>query len=115
MAQGCIFCRIVEGESPARKVYEDEAVVAFHDIAPQAPVHVLVIPRKHIPSVLELEESDAPLVWAIHRAIREVAQRTGIAESGLRVVTNCGKDGHQTVFHLHYHVLGGRGLGWPPG
>jgi histidine triad (HIT) family protein len=115
MSENCIFCKIVKGESPARFVYQDEHVVAFHDIAPQAPVHVLVIPRKHIGSVLELTEEDLEIVGAIHRAIRRVAQDLGVAESGFRVVTNCGRDGHQTVFHLHYHVLGGRSMRWPPG
>ncbi|MDI3257518.1 MAG: histidine triad nucleotide-binding protein [Kyrpidia sp.] len=115
MATECVFCRIVRGESPAGVVYRDEHVVAFHDVAPQAPVHVLVIPRKHVASVLELEEADDAAVLAIHGAIRQVAHLTGIARTGFRVVTNCGPDGHQTVFHLHYHVLGGRRLGWPPG
>ncbi|MBX6396206.1 MAG: histidine triad nucleotide-binding protein [Alicyclobacillaceae bacterium] len=115
MSENCIFCKIAKGESPARVVYQDEYVVAFHDIAPQAPVHVLVIPRKHIGSVLELTDEDAEIVSAVHRAIRRVARDLGVAESGFRVVTNCGRDGHQTVFHLHYHILGGRSMRWPPG
>ncbi|ATY85465.1 histidine triad nucleotide-binding protein [Kyrpidia spormannii] len=115
MAADCIFCRIVQGESPARRVYENAHVVAFHDIAPQAPVHVLVIPRRHLASVLELGEEEVEILKGIQGAIRRVAEETGVARTGFRVVTNCGRDGHQTVFHLHYHILGGRRLGWPPG
>ena len=108
----CLFCRILRGEIPAQLVYEDEHAVAFRDINPQAPVHVLVIPRQHIPSIAHLE---GDVCAQQMEAIRRVAEQEGIAESGFRVVTNHGPDAQQTVFHLHWHVLGGRALGWPPG
>lgn len=108
----CLFCRLVAGEIPAQIVYEDAHAIAFRDINPQAPVHVLVIPRVHVPSLAELTgEACGTLMDAINR----VARQEGIAESGYRVVTNSGPDAQQTVFHLHWHVLGGRALGWPPG
>ncbi|MNK42862.1 HIT-like protein [compost metagenome] len=108
----CLFCRIIRGEIPAQLIYEDEHAVAFRDINPQAPVHVLVIPRQHIPSIAHLEGDVCNQQMA---AIRRVAEQEGIAESGFRVVTNHGPDAQQSVFHLHWHVLGGRALGWPPG
>ncbi len=108
----CIFCKIIQGEIPAKKVYEDEHVLAFHDINPIAPVHVLVIPKKHIGSVLEIKEEDKELIGHLHLALQRVAKETGVAESGFRVVTNTGPHGPQTVFHLHYHLLGGRELAW---
>ncbi|WP_124727834.1 histidine triad nucleotide-binding protein [Staphylospora marina] len=109
----CIFCRIVEGKIPARKVYEDEHVLAFHDIAPQAPVHVLVIPKVHVRSIMELE--DEGLAGKIVTGIRNVARELNLDEKGFRVVNNMGQDGGQTVFHIHFHLLGGRTLTWPPG
>lgn len=108
----CLFCRIVKGEIPAQLIYEDAHAVAFRDINPQAPVHVLVIPRQHIPSIAHLE---GDVCSQQMEAIRRVAEQEGIAESGFRVVTNHGPDAQQSVFHLHWHVLGGRALGWPPG
>lgn len=108
----CLFCRIIAGEIPAQLVYQDEHAVAFRDINPQAPVHVLVIPRQHIASIAHLE-GDA--CGQQMQAIRNVAEQEGIAESGFRVVTNHGPDAQQSVFHLHWHVLGGRAMGWPPG
>ncbi len=108
----CIFCKIINGEIPSKKVYEDEHVVAFHDINPIAPTHVLVIPRKHISSVLELKEEDKELVGNIHLAIQKVAEIMKMTEDGFRVITNTGPHGQQTVFHLHYHVIGGRQLEW---
>ncbi|WP_276352158.1 histidine triad nucleotide-binding protein [Cohnella caldifontis] len=108
----CLFCRIVKGEIPSNKVFENEHVVAFHDINPVAPVHVLVIPKKHIASVMDIQEADKPLIGEIHLAVQEVAKLTGVADNGFRVVTNIGKHGQQTVFHLHYHVVGGRQLEW---
>ncbi len=108
----CLFCRIVAGEIPAQLVYEDDHAVAFRDINPQAPVHVLVIPRKHIPSIASLDGQECGHQMA---AIRNVAEQQGVADSGYRVVTNHGPDAQQSVFHLHWHVLGGRALGWPPG
>lgn len=108
----CIFCKILRGDLPSKKVYEDEYTLAFHDINPIAPVHVLVIPKKHITSVLAIEPEDEVYLTAIHRTIKKVADITGIAEDGFRVVTNTNRHGQQTVFHLHYHVIGGRQLTW---
>jgi histidine triad (HIT) family protein len=110
-----IFKRIIDGEIPADKVYEDDRCLAFRDIAPQAPTHVLVIPKKEIASVDALEGGDAELVGHMWRVIRDVARELGLAESGYRVVVNCGRDGGQAVDHLHFHLLGGRPLKWPPG
>ena len=112
---GCIFCRMVEGAAPARILFADEEVVAFHDIAPRAPVHVLVIPRRHITSLANTSENDRQILGTLLLAAAEVARRTGIAETGYRVVTNNGSGAGQSVFHLHLHVLGGRKMGWPPG
>jgi len=115
MADGCIFCKIVAGELPAKIVREDEETVAFRDIDPQAPVHVLVIPRKHIPSVNVLEASDAALVGRLYLAAKEVAAAEGVAQSGYRLVMNTGPNAGQSVDHIHLHVLGGRDMAWPPG
>lgn len=110
MSADCVFCRIVRGEIPARKVFENEYVLAFHDIQPQAPVHVLVIPKKHIPSWNELTKDDAPLVAEVALGAQAVARELGLAESGYRLINNCGPDAGQVVFHLHVHVLGGEKL-----
>lgn len=112
MRVDCIFCKIVKGEIPSKKVYEDDRVVAFHDINPIAPVHVLVIPKKHIPSVLDIQEEDRELISHLHLCLQKVAKEMQVDQSGFRVVTNTGKHGQQTVFHLHYHVIGGRQLEW---
>lgn len=111
----CLFCRIVKRDIQASVVCESENSLAFRDIHPRAPVHVLVIPKKHIESVLAVSAADAEAIVDIHRTIQEVARREGIDRSGFRVVVNTGADSGQAVGHLHYHVLGGRGLGWPPG
>jgi histidine triad (HIT) family protein len=111
----CIFCKIIEGTIPSNKVYEDDQVIAFHDIDAQAPVHILVVPKKHISGVNEIEESDAALLGHIYRVIRDLALQLKIADSGYRVVVNSGRDGQQSVPHLHFHVLGGRMMEWPPG
>jgi histidine triad (HIT) family protein len=113
--ESCIFCRVVEGTAPASVLFADDQVVAFHDIAPRAPVHVLVIPRRHITSLAKASEGDAPILGTLLLAAAEAARRTGIAESGYRVVTNSGSGAGQSVLHLHLHVLGGRPMGWPPG
>lgn len=110
-----IFAKIARGEISVPTVYEDEHVIAFADINPQAPVHALVIPRKAIHNVLDLTENDTELAGRLLIACAEVARRLGIAESGMRVVLNAGSDGGQTVPYLHAHVLGGRPLAWPPG
>lgn len=107
----CIFCKIVEGSIPSKKVYEDDTVVAFHDITPQAPVHILVIPKKHIATMNDAEGEDFALIGDIHRAAQHIARELGIAESGYRLINNCGKHSGQEVFHIHYHLLGGEQLG----
>lgn len=111
----CLFCSIVAGDIPATVVYEDGAVVAFRDINPQAPVHVLVIPRNHRHTAAELEASDDELVGHLVRAAGKVAGQEGVAETGYRLIINAGSDAGETVPHLHVHVLGGRAMGWPPG
>jgi histidine triad (HIT) family protein len=111
----CLFCRIANGEIPAELVLETPTVVAFRDIHPQAPTHILIIPRKHIPSVARLEAEDAGIMGELFLAARELAVGEGIEEGGYRMVVNAGPDAGQTVFHVHMHLLGGRGMGWPPG
>ena len=109
----CVFCKISAGEIPSKKIYEDELCLAFYDVAPAAPVHALVIPKEHIPSVLEAQ--DAGRLGHLLSVARDVAKLTGIDENGFRLVINTGEDGGQTVPHLHIHILGGRSLAWPPG
>ncbi|MBE7062546.1 MAG: histidine triad nucleotide-binding protein [Ruminococcaceae bacterium] len=111
----CLFCKIINGEIPSNKVYEDEKVYAFHDISPAAPVHVLIIPKVHISSANALTEENAAVVGHIFAVAAKIAAQLGIAENGYRIVNNCGEDGGQTVPHLHFHLLGGRSLQWPPG
>lgn len=111
----CLFCKIINGEIPSSKVYEDELVYAFRDIEPQAPVHILIIPKEHIASANELTEENASVVGHVFAVAAEIAKAEGIAEGGYRIVNNCGEDGGQTVKHLHFHMLGGRSLQWPPG
>lgn len=115
MNNDCIFCKIATGAAPAERLYEDDRAVAFRDIHPQAPVHVLVIPRKHIPAISKMDESDSDLVGHLVWVARQVAAQEGIDETGFRLVVNDGRDGNQTVGHLHVHLLGGRSLQWPPG
>jgi len=110
-----LFEKIISGEIPSDTVYENDDVVAFRDINPQAPVHVLVVPRKPIPSVAHAQASDTELLGKLLLASAEVAKRLGLSETGYRLVTNVGEDGGQSVLHLHVHVLGGRQMGWPPG
>ena len=111
----CLFCKIVARTIPAALVYEDDLVVAFDDINPQAPTHTLVIPRKHVVSMAELQDSDGGLLGRLMFAGNKVAKLKGIADAGYRVVVNTGAHGGQSVFHLHLHILGGRHLAWPPG
>ena len=113
MADDCLFCRIVRKEIPANVVYEDDDYLAFRDINPQAPVHVLVVPRAHVPSLNETD--DAGLIGGLSLVAARLAKREGIAESGYRAVMNTNREAGQTVFHVHLHLLGGRALGWPPG
>jgi histidine triad (HIT) family protein len=111
----CIFCRIINGEIPSKKIFEDEEMLAFHDVNPQAPVHFLVIPKKHIQNIMELGGNDTALLGGLLSKAQELAAAQGCAEKGARFVINCKSDGGQTVDHLHVHVLGGRPLAWPPG
>ena len=111
----CVFCRIVGGELPAQIVYETPRVLAFHDIQPVAPVHVLLIPREHIVDSSALTEDNADLVSEIFIAARDVAEQLGVADAGYRLVMNKGRFGGQSVFHMHLHLLAGRQLTWPPG
>lgn len=113
--ESCLFCKIVKKELPAALVHEDAQVVAFRDIQPQAPVHVLIVPRKHIPTIADITAEDEPLLGHIHRVVRDLAEKEGIAGEGYRVVVNCREAGMQSIFHVHFHLLGGRRLGWPPG
>ena len=111
----CLFCKICSGEIPADIVFENENAVAFRDISPQAPTHVLIIPRKHIATINDLDSEDANQIGQLFLAAAAVARNEGIAESGYRVTMNCNADAGQTVFHLHLHLLGGRQMTWPPG
>ncbi|MBF0487099.1 MAG: histidine triad nucleotide-binding protein [Nitrospirae bacterium] len=111
----CIFCRIANKEIPARLVYEDDLVVAFEDTNPKAPVHVLIIPKKHIPTSLDIADTDNALVGHMFQVANKIARERGIAGKGFRLVMNCNEDAGQSVFHIHLHLLGGRSLSWPPG
>lgn len=106
----CVFCKIIKGEIPSKKVYEDDDVLAFYDINPIAKVHVLVIPKKHITSLLELKEEDKDLLFHIFNKINEIAEMIGVAKTGFRVISNVGEDSGQAVKHLHFHILGGEKL-----
>ena len=111
----CLFCKIIAGDIPADIVYESETAIAFRDINPQAPTHVLVIPRKHIATINDIKPDDEKIVGSLYSAAREIATAEGFADEGYRAVMNCNEAAGQTVFHIHLHLLGGRGLGWPPG
>lgn len=113
--ENCIFCKIIKGEIPSKKIYEDDKAIAFHDISPAAPVHVLVIPKEHIESANHITEENSQVIAHIFQVINKIVEELNIAEDGYRIVNNCGNDGGQTVGHLHFHVLGGRKLQWPPG
>ncbi len=111
----CLFCRIVADELPSTRLYEDDAVIAFRDIAPRSPTHVLLIPRRHIPSALELTDDDGPLLGRLFRVAADLARSEGIADAGYRLTSNVGAWGGQSVDHLHLHLMGGRPFDWPPG
>ena len=109
--EDCIFCKIIRREIPSDIVYEDEEIIAFKDIQPAAPIHILVIPKKHIPSLVELQKEDELLIGKIYSVINKVAEAQGVKEKGYRVIVNCGEDGGQEVGHLHFHLLAGKKLG----
>ena len=111
----CLFCKILAGDIPADIIYESESALAFRDINPQAPTHVLIIPRQHIATINDIEDSDQAVIGSLYSAAREIAATEGIADDGYRVVMNCNSAAGQTVFHLHLHMLGGRAMAWPPG
>ena len=111
----CLFCKIIEGEIPSTKVYEDDMCLAFRDIEPQAPEHIVIVPKAHIESANALNSENIKYVAHIWETIPKIAKELGFAENGYRVVNNCGKDGGQTVMHLHFHLMGGREFGWPAG
>ncbi len=111
----CLFCKIVHGEIPAEIIYQDQDVLVFSDINPQAPVHILVIPKKHISTLNDIEEEDLALVGKMIKTAADMAKKYNIAEPGYRTVFNCNAGAGQTVFHIHLHLLGGRAMNWPPG
>ncbi|MBI3187395.1 MAG: histidine triad nucleotide-binding protein [Gammaproteobacteria bacterium] len=111
----CIFCKIAAGTIPANIVYQNDDVLAFRDLNPQAPTHILVIPKKHIATTNDITAKDAALIGQMYLAAKQIAKDEGIAESGYRTVMNCNRGAGQTVFHIHLHVLGGRQMNWPPG
>jgi histidine triad (HIT) family protein len=115
LAEECVFCMIVAGEIPAKIVYRDDEVVAFEDIKPVAPVHLLIIPTQHISSIRDLDESNDAVVLTLVRAANRLAKERGIADAGFRLNINAGPNGGQTVYHLHVHLIGGRFMTWPPG
>jgi histidine triad (HIT) family protein len=111
----CIFCRIAAGKIPAKKVYDDEQVMAFEDVNPQAPVHVLIIPKKHIRTSLDIKREDSPLIGHMFQVAVDVAKQKGVADKGFRLVMNSNSEAGQSVYHIHIHLLGGRVMHWPPG
>lgn len=111
----CIFCKIINKEIKSNIIYEDEYVVVFPDINPQAPVHLLIVPKEHIPSINELTEKNKDLIFHIYMVVKKLTKKYSIDEKGYRLINNCGNDGGQTVPHIHFHLLGGRFMTWPPG
>jgi len=111
----CLFCKMVSGEIAPDKVYEDDDVLAFRDISPQAPLHVLVVPKEHITTLNDIEERHAAVLGKMYLAVKQIAEQEGVAGDGYRTVINCNRDGGQSVFHIHLHMLAGRSMQWPPG
>ncbi len=109
--EDCLFCKMIQGKIPVKKVYEDEEILAFYDINPAAPIHILVIPKKHIASLASLEKEDELMVGKIYGVINQIAEEKGFKQEGYRVIVNCGKNGGQEIMHLHFHLLAGRKLG----
>ena len=114
MSENCLFCKIIKGEIPSRKIYEDDDVFAFYDVAPQAPVHFLVVPKRHIATIMDMQPEDATLMGKMLYRAQVIAKELGLEESGARFVFNCKENAGQTVFHIHLHVIGGVNMGWPP-
>ncbi len=113
--ENCLFCKILAGDIPAEIVYESDSAIAFRDINPQAPTHVVIIPRKHIATINDIDPIDQQVVGSLFTAAREIAEQEGHADAGYRVAMNCNESAGQTVFHIHLHLLGGRSFSWPPG
>lgn len=111
----CLFCKIRDGEIPCKVIFEDDDVLAFHDVNPQAPIHLLVIPKKHISTVNDLAESDESIMGKMFTVAKNIAAQEGVSEDGYRLVVNCNRKAGQTVFHIHMHLLAGRAMTWPPG
>ncbi len=111
----CLFCRVVANEIPSKRVFEDDTLVAFHDVSPQAPVHVLIVPRRHIATLNDLGPGDEALIGSMLLRASAIAHDLGLASRGYRAVFNCNREAGQSVFHIHLHLLGGRPMGWPPG
>ncbi len=111
MEENCVFCKIIKGEIPSDKVYEDEEIIAFKDINPVTPIHILVVPKKHIATLLDVKKEDSYLISKIYQVINKIAKDLGIEENGFRVIANCGKDSGQEVMHIHFHLLAGKKLG----
>lgn len=111
----CLFCKIIAGDIPSEKIYEDEYTYAFNDISPVAPIHVLIIPKKHISMINDVDEEDAEIMGRLFVAAQKISKQLGVADEGFRTVMNCGEAAGQTVFHVHMHLLAGRELTWPPG
>ncbi|MDR1952584.1 MAG: histidine triad nucleotide-binding protein [Elusimicrobiota bacterium] len=115
MDKDCLFCKIINNVIPSNKIYEDDLLLAFNDINPQAPIHIIIVPKKHIRSLSDISQDDKELLGHIQFTISKIAKSFTELKNGYRVVNNCGNDGGQTVDHIHYHLLGGRVFGWPPG
>jgi len=115
MIPDCIFCKIAKGEIPAKIIFKDDKVVAFEEISPQGPVHILVIPTKHIPTLLDITDEDEKLMGYMYTVINKIAEEKSLNDKGFRLVINCKKDAGQEIFHVHIHMIGGRKFGWPPG
>ena len=111
MDDNCVFCKIIKGEIPSRKVYEDDEIIAFYDIEPIVPIHILIIPKKHIPTLLDLKPEDEPVIGRIYSKINDIAKQVGLEKDGFRVIVNCKEDAGQVVMHVHFHILGGKKLG----
>ncbi|MEI6306700.1 MAG: histidine triad nucleotide-binding protein, partial [Deltaproteobacteria bacterium] len=113
--ENCLFCKIIKGEIPSKKVFEDERILVIEDITPQAPIHLLLIPKRHFANCLDMKEQDDSVVGYIFRKAADIAREKGVADNGFRMVQNNGENASQSVFHIHFHLLAGRGFTWPPG